>query len=334
MTRGALRCGSVLLTIFTGGPPSVRLRLRSLYRQRRLAVAEPAAPGRRLQRGLLPRCHHGWLLSGGTIFHTSDGGLTLTMQTRHNVTFRAITFANSSHGWAVGDPASGKHGTAIIYRTTNGGLRWTRVRLDFHGGLGAVSFDNTKDGWATSREAVWHTTDGGLHWTAHVMSKHDILHGVQARNTRRVWVAGAGDTVLRSVDGGATWQRLHTGLAKNLSQVHFAGRRLRLGDRRGQDRPHHRRGRSLDRPARRAPREDRRAFVRGRNARLGNGRRGLPHDRRRRRLDSADHVPAGPVGLGRGAGGLRRGGRLLRLPEPHHRRRRRPGSRPRGWPPT
>jgi photosystem II stability/assembly factor-like uncharacterized protein len=56
------------------------------------------------------------------------------------------------------------------------------------------------------------------------MSTHDILHGVQARSARRVWVAGAGDTVLRSVDGGATWQRLHTGLAKNLSQVHFVSK--------------------------------------------------------------------------------------------------------------
>lgn len=224
MTRGALRCGSVLLTIFTAALLLCGSAFALSTGNGGWQWQNPLPQGGAYSGGYFRDATHGWLLSGGTIFHTSDGGLTLTMQTRHNVTFRAITFANSSHGWAVGDPASGKHGTAIIYRTTNGGLRWTRVRLDFHGGLGAVSFDNTKDGWATSREAVWHTTDGGLRWTAHVMSKHDILHGVQARNTRRVWVAGAGDTVLRSVDGGATWQRLHTGLAKNLSQVHFAGR--------------------------------------------------------------------------------------------------------------
>jgi photosystem II stability/assembly factor-like uncharacterized protein len=165
---------------------------------------------------------HGWLISDGDIFHTSNGGFTLTLQAYHRVLFRAITFVDAKHGWAVGQPVKA-HTMAIIYRTTNGGRTWVRVRLRLFGGINAVSFANQKVGWAVSGNAVLHTVDGGLHWAIRAMRKRDRFNCVQALSTRRAWISGAADTLLRTVNGGATWKRFHTGTGtgRNLTGMRF-----------------------------------------------------------------------------------------------------------------
>ena len=163
---------------------------------------------------------HGWLISGGNIFHTSDGGATLTLQARHNVAFHDITFADTEHGWAVGDPSNTTTGTGIVYRTTNGGARWIRVRLQAVGGVSAVSFANAKVGWAACARTVLRTVDGGLHWTIAVRAIR-LFNDVQALGPRQAWACGNVDTLVRTDDGGATWQRLSSGTHENLIRIQF-----------------------------------------------------------------------------------------------------------------
>ena len=158
--------------------------------------------------------NHGWLVSGGDIFQTSDGGFTLIVQARHNVSFTDITFVDATHGWAVGDPqANINTGTVIIYRTTNG-RTWTRVRSKVAGGLDAVSFANRKVGWAVGgdgRDVVLHTTDGGLHWSIQRLKWGTMgLFDVQAVGTRQAWIRGDLNMLLHTIDGGATWKRFST----------------------------------------------------------------------------------------------------------------------------
>ena len=166
---------------------------------------------------------HGWLIDDGDIFHTSNGGLTLTVQAHHRVSFKAITFVDAKHGWAVGYPADARTGRVVVYRTTNGGRNWVRVLLRRIGGIDSVSFANRKVGWAISGDAVLHTVDGGLHWDIQVTRKYGRFHCVQALSTRRAWVSGALDTLLRTVNGGVTWKRLHTGTGsrRNLTGMRF-----------------------------------------------------------------------------------------------------------------
>jgi photosystem II stability/assembly factor-like uncharacterized protein len=183
----------------------------------------PLPQGNAYTGGYFLDASHGWLISGGDIFHTSDGGARLTVEARHNVSFKAITFVGTQHGWAVGYPASTK-GTVIVYRTTNGGRSWTRVRVARVGGINDVSFATTKVGWATAGNAVLHTVDGGLHWTVRVMRSHDKLYQVQALTVRRAYAA-AGDTLVRTVNGGATWQRIQITALKRVGVVWFTSLR-------------------------------------------------------------------------------------------------------------
>ena len=59
---------------------------------------------------------------------------------------------------------------------------------------------------ALSRVVVWRSTDGGESW-----GQQAILPGVptwvQAQDASRAWI-GVGTTIVRTTDGGATWQPL------------------------------------------------------------------------------------------------------------------------------
>jgi photosystem II stability/assembly factor-like uncharacterized protein len=180
----------------------------------------PLPQGNGYADGYFLDANHGWLISGGTIYHTTDGGLTLTVQARHNVTFTAITFVGAEHGWAVGSPAFA-NGTAILYRTANGGRTWTRVRLRWVGGINDVSFATASAGWVTMNHLILCTTDGGLRWVVQRRLTGSVkARGVQALSARRAWVA-ARTTLLHTSDGGATWTRLRISGATDLSVVHF-----------------------------------------------------------------------------------------------------------------
>lgn len=79
---------------------------------------------------------------------------------------------------------------------------------------------------ADGAEAV--TTDGGAHWT--VVAPYGLvpwsLNDVQARTWQDVWAVGGLDarfpnTVLHTVDGGATWDQVGVGAGNSLEAVDF-----------------------------------------------------------------------------------------------------------------
>jgi photosystem II stability/assembly factor-like uncharacterized protein len=198
-------------------------------------MAEPLPQGAEYAGGYFLDATHGWLIAGGDIFHTSDGGATLTVQARHNVTFNDITFADATHGWAVGRPADPNRGTLIIYRTTNGGTTWVRAPLHLIGELTAVSFANRNVGWAVSSTGhVLHTTDGGAHWTRQSVQRAArpwwSFYDVQALSVRQAWIGGQRDAakdpspegLLRTTNGGATWKRVKAGLGGTVHRVFFS----------------------------------------------------------------------------------------------------------------
>ena len=184
----------------------------------------PLPQGTGYTNGYFLDADHGWLVSGGTIYHTTDGGLTLTVQARHNVDFTAITFCGAGHGWATGYPA-GHRGTAILYRTVNGGATWARVPLRWPGGIRGLSFATTQVGWATVEQSILHTTDGGRSWTGQVSVRHEKLFAVQALSARQAWVAERTNSLLHTVDGGRHWTAVHVAGGAYLTMVAFKGAR-------------------------------------------------------------------------------------------------------------
>jgi photosystem II stability/assembly factor-like uncharacterized protein len=120
--------------------------------------------------------------TSGTLFHTSDGGLTWTSVA---VPFGdgSLMFVDATHGWElVGLSAGMSHEAVAIFRTSDGGATWSKVFTDDPGAPGSsdslplvgdktgiTALDNDH-AWVTGSQPsedfiyIYATRDGGATW--------------------------------------------------------------------------------------------------------------------------------------------------------------------------
>ena len=112
-----------------------------------------------------------------------------------------MTFADASHGWAVG-----ANGTIIA--TNDGGEHWTAQRSGKPGEqLSAVTFVDRLRGWIVGWDGtILATTDGGLVWRAENSSTGSNLLDVDFTDALHGWIASADGTLLTTSDGGQHWR--------------------------------------------------------------------------------------------------------------------------------
>ena len=96
------------------------------------------------------------------VYSTTSGGATWVEHRLPSAKPGPMDVVSSTTWFA----ASGK----TLYRTTNGGARWSRVSASVNFGNyqspNTLDFVNTVDGWAVVDGQVWHTTDGGHVWSS------------------------------------------------------------------------------------------------------------------------------------------------------------------------
>jgi photosystem II stability/assembly factor-like uncharacterized protein len=153
----------------------------------------------------------------GSVAHTSDGGRTWVPQMADG---NAICFVDGSHGWIAGD-------SGIIYRTTNGGVTWSRQTTPITKHLYAVTFIDTLRGWAFGLYGyVLHTEDGGNNWSVqyHFPDSLWIMDGI-FKDSITGWVCGysgsAQGKIYKTTDGGDTWILQNPGTNGNFYGIDF-----------------------------------------------------------------------------------------------------------------
>ncbi len=170
--------------------------------------------------------------SGGTFLRTTDGGAHWTAGTvpgAEAVQFRDVHALDSLTAWLLSIPSGD---SARIYHTTDGGAHWT---LQFQNHDPAAFYDcfafwDTRHAIAISDAVRGHipillTEDGGEHWSllpnapgtaADSGEGSPAASGtcVVAKGAGHAWLGTTGGKqgarVLRSIDGGRTWQAAHT----------------------------------------------------------------------------------------------------------------------------
>ena len=164
---------------------------------------------------------HGWVTSvSGKVSYTTDGGDTwknspvVFGDKVSDITLRSIHFADSTHGWAVGDK-----GTVI--HTTNGGV--FNDELESQSVLLEKIFDSeTSD---TDRKTAISKLIGDYvppsSWTEQTSGVTDkTLFSVYFVDNNNGWAVGESGTILRTVNGGASWIAQTFG-DKDLTSVYF-----------------------------------------------------------------------------------------------------------------
>lgn len=167
----------------------------------------------------------------GTVVHTSDGGKTWSRQpSGTEEDLMDLFFLDSRYGWAVGD-----FGTVI--HTENGGETWTEQIEPEDKIFNDVFFVDPHIGWIVGEYGtIMHTVDGGKTWQPQecsdivpVLSEAEwerplpALYGTYFPDKDRGWIVGMDGVILRTGDGGKTWQKKDSGTDKPLYSICIIG---------------------------------------------------------------------------------------------------------------
>lgn len=124
---------------------------------------------------------------------------------------RAVSSADGLTAWAVGDGAT-------VLSSSNGGVSWESLNASFPPELSrfvdftAVSAVKDKV-WVTGNPGgcVWHSRDAGTSWTRQTTGHSSPIHALNFANEEVGFAVGAFGTILRTTDGGNSWNVCRAG---------------------------------------------------------------------------------------------------------------------------
>ena len=153
---------------------------------------------------------------GGTIVHTTDGGLHWVRQvsgTQNDL--YGVSTVDATNGTVVG-------ANRTILHTTNGGTAWTLQSSGTGIALFGVWFVDANVGTVVGDSGtILRTTNGGASWVPQSSGSSASLAAVHFVDKNVGTVVGGGGTILRTTDGGQNWVAQSSGITIPLSGVSF-----------------------------------------------------------------------------------------------------------------
>jgi photosystem II stability/assembly factor-like uncharacterized protein len=152
---------------------------------------------------------------GGTIRATTDGGAHWVSQNSGTTQkLVGVAFADSKHGWAVGQDVGGKY--RVILATSDGGTHWVTQLARQGTALWSVACTDGSHAWAAADGdagwAIMATSDGGRTWTTQASGRKSLgVPIIVFADASHGWVGGF-DRVLATSDGGRRWRKELTAL--------------------------------------------------------------------------------------------------------------------------
>ncbi|MDZ7622912.1 MAG: YCF48-related protein [Ignavibacteriaceae bacterium] len=160
------------------------------------------------------------------ISKTTDGGATWSIQySLPDEYYEALFFIDENYGWAGGIWA--------VSKTTDSGTSWTQYSANLAGSPMCIRFADHQTGWISSNTLgsydISKTTDGGMSWFNQKFAPGEYIHSISCPNDSTVYAAGFKmfippnpheAFILKTVDGGTTWNEQYTGIGR-LNSIFF-----------------------------------------------------------------------------------------------------------------
>lgn len=150
-----------------------------------------------------------WFLIFSLSFSFSQGTWEIVdVPTAQNLS--SVCFADSLHGWAVGD-----FGTII--HTSDGGETWVIQDSQTENEIVDVFFLNKNLGWASSFKfdsfpygtLLLKTTDGGQNWVTYPYPQDNIfINCILYLDSLNGWMGGSPHAIVKTTNGGMDWQQV------------------------------------------------------------------------------------------------------------------------------
>ena len=113
----------------------------------------------------------------------------------------SLYFTDELNGWSVGE-----YGT--ITKTTDGGITWQIVEIEYLTDLTDVYFPTESVGYIVGEDGlILKTSNGGSTWQKLDNAFSNNLNRVKFRDTENGWVIGEVGLILHTADGGVTWNQ-------------------------------------------------------------------------------------------------------------------------------
>lgn len=174
---------------------------------------------------------NGFLLAGGSIFATSDGGHTWREAYKFSPTefdgatpeLYSLRFNGKKRGWVVGSASRGDIVVnSILAITRDGGATWQVLHAPSNRELIHIDVVDEKRSWIVGAGGtILHTDDAGESWTRQTSGSEATLYHVDFRNDKQGWVVGERGTILRTDDGGRSWSKIFCPTRSTLLSVQF-----------------------------------------------------------------------------------------------------------------
>ncbi|MDX6576514.1 MAG: hypothetical protein QOE96_2467 [Blastocatellia bacterium] len=159
----------------------------------------------------------GWAVGSNVIVRTTNGGQTWETQRSNNeeVLF-GVACLSPDRAWVVGQ-------NGLVLYTTDGGKTWARQASGTTDNLTRVRAlgDNLWIvGGMSERGILLRTHNAGANWQSQPLDISEALFDIYVSGTRG-WIVGAKGAILRTNDGGQTWERQESPTENNLMCLFF-----------------------------------------------------------------------------------------------------------------
>jgi photosystem II stability/assembly factor-like uncharacterized protein len=194
-------------------------------------VARPLGIGRSVNDIYFVGKDTGFILAGGSIYETSDGGHTWREAHKFlpaefdgaTPELYSLRFNGKKRGWVVGSASRGDViVNSILAITRDGGATWQVLQAPTQQELIHIDVVDEKRAWIVGAAgAILHTNDAGETWIRQTSDTTVALYHVDFRNDKKGWAVGERGTILRTDDGGKTWTKVESPAHSTLLSVQF-----------------------------------------------------------------------------------------------------------------
>jgi len=160
-----------------------------------------------------------WVAGADGLLARSTGGTWQRVALQSTATVDDLSFGDAD-GWVVGQ-------RGLVAHSTDGGRTWARVATPATSDLSGVAASGPGHAWVTGdRGTLMSTADGGSSWRTSMIVAKD-LRCVRFFDAAHGWAGGGSPygeghaLVLRSDDGGTTWERVEAPIWGRVNALTF-----------------------------------------------------------------------------------------------------------------